>query len=305
MTVRPVLRVLLVVGCLAATTLAPAQPASLLPSSRTGGRAGGAALPTAPSGGFVAAHFAGRLTGPALAAHARLLAERGPELAGVRHVLIVAAAEPQARAAVAGLGDAAPRVVADADGALASTIARAALPADGSNAGFPLTVLLDERGQAVQTLRGGEGEWVPLESLAAQVTLRNRAARPDLVRLASNVAADGYDVVSYRDPGGPKLGSPTITSSWQGITYQFANAATRRRFADDPAALVPAVGGWGAAAMAEGERVAPSPTTFLLVDGTLCLFSAGTAPEVLERWRTNGRAELGRAQAQWRRLGGG
>lgn len=291
---------LLLAGLIVAVQAGP----SLLPSARTGARAGGAALPAAPAGGFVAAHFAGRPGGADLRAQARAIAERGPELAGVRHVIILAASESDARGAAAGWGEGAPAVIADPDGSLAATIARTPLPADGSNTGFPLTVLIDESGRPVQTLRAGDGEWVAMESLSAQVTMRIRQARTDLFHLDGGVAADGYDVVSYREGGGPKPGSPTLRSTWQGITYQFANAANRRRFAENPAAFEPAFGGWSAGAMAEGERAAPTPSSFVLVENRLCLFQANVAPDILERWRANGRAEFQRADGQWRRMGG-
>jgi len=56
------------------------------------------------------------------------------------------------------------------------------------------------------------------------------------------VAIKGYDPVSYFDRD-PKKGDPSITYSFDGLTYRFASEANKDKFKANPERYKPAYGG--------------------------------------------------------------
>lgn len=138
------------------------------------------------------------------------------------------------------------------------------------------------------------------------------AAEPDAVtrahhfHLDGGVALGGYDPVRYfRD--GPRKGDASHELTHQGVTYRFTSEETRRAFLADPARYEPAYGGWCAWAMIDGEKVAPNPKTYAIIEGRLMLFYDGLLGDTLARWNaraaTEGEARLvALADAQWEKL---
>lgn len=86
------------------------------------------------------------------------------------------------------------------------------------------------------------------------------------------VGAGGYDLVSYRQPGGPKPGSPEFLAEYEGLGYLFVSAENRRQFLADPVGFLPAYGGWCATTLALGQLMCPDPTVFKIEDDRLLLF---------------------------------
>ena len=64
----------------------------------------------------------------------------------------------------------------------------------------------------------------------------------------NNIAMEGYDLTSFFD-NNPMLGSPTHSSTHQGITYLFASAENKNSFDNDPSKYMPQYGGFCAVAM--------------------------------------------------------
>ena len=86
------------------------------------------------------------------------------------------------------------------------------------------------------------------------------------------VAMGGYDVVSYRAPGGPVSGVVEFSSNHEGLTYLFSTGENRSRFLADPDAYLPHYQGWCAATLAMGRLTCPDFTNFKIEDGALLLF---------------------------------
>ena len=66
----------------------------------------------------------------------------------------------------------------------------------------------------------------------------------------AGLGAKGYDVVSYFTDGKPAQGSDRYTSTYGGVTWQFASAEHRDMFAANPTKYAPQYGAfcsWGAA----------------------------------------------------------
>ncbi len=86
------------------------------------------------------------------------------------------------------------------------------------------------------------------------------------------IAVGGYDLLSYRTEGGPRLGSAQFAADHGAFTYLFETAENRRRFEADPLSYLPAYGGWCATTLALGRLTCPDYTNFKLEDGELLLF---------------------------------
>jgi YHS domain-containing protein len=105
--------------------------------------------------------------------------------------------------------------------------------------------------------------------LAAPVAL---AAKPEIYTPAfSQLAIEGYDVVSYFSAGGPVRGERAITSTYRGATWRFATAANKAAFDANPAAFAPQYGGYCAWAVSQGYTASGDPEFWAIVDGKLYL----------------------------------
>ena len=89
---------------------------------------------------------------------------------------------------------------------------------------------------------------------------------------ADGVAVGGYDLVSYRSPGGPVLGFQEHAASHQDRTYLFVNEGNRDEFLSDPERYLPSYGGFCAITLALGRVTCPDYTNFKIEDDRLLLF---------------------------------
>lgn len=83
------------------------------------------------------------------------------------------------------------------------------------------------------------------------------------------VALDGWDPVSYFEPGGPVAGDPAITLKWSGATWRFASAVHRDAFKKDPKAYAPQFGGVCAFAVSVGKHLEGVHQRWTVKDGKL------------------------------------
>ncbi|MEO1021784.1 MAG: YHS domain-containing (seleno)protein [Bacteroidota bacterium] len=98
-------------------------------------------------------------------------------------------------------------------------------------------------------------------------------------------ALEGYDPVSYHQGKEPVKGSKNLTTTFNGVTYQFANQANLDTFNANPEQYEPAYGGWCAFAMGSyGKKTKVNPKTFKIVDGKLNLFYNGVFGNTLPKW---------------------
>src|SRR5215472_10345673 len=83
------------------------------------------------------------------------------------------------------------------------------------------------------------------------------------------LALHGFDPVAYFTQNKAVKGEPTLTESYQGVTYQFASKDDQAAFQADPAKYVPQYGGFCALATSLGIKADIDPHAFTIDDGKL------------------------------------
>ncbi|HEX6884159.1 MAG TPA: YHS domain-containing (seleno)protein [Planctomycetota bacterium] len=118
------------------------------------------------------------------------------------------------------------------------------------------------------------------------------------------LALQGYDPVAYFAAGGgkPRKGLASLTARHDGVLYRFASEANRKLFLASPAAFEPQYGGWCAYAMADGEKVAIDPESFLVTEGKLTLFFKAWYADTRAKWRKDEARLTRKADEAWREL---
>lgn len=101
------------------------------------------------------------------------------------------------------------------------------------------------------------------------------------------VAVGGYDLVSYRDADGPRLGRAEFSVEYGGGIYLFASAGNREKFLADPIQYLPHYGGWCAISMALGQKVCPNASNFKIEEGDLLLFRLTAFTNGRSLWNTD------------------
>jgi YHS domain-containing protein len=115
----------------------------------------------------------------------------------------------------------------------------------------------------------------------------------------SNTALQGYDPVAYFTDGQPVKGSKEFSTEYNGATFQFASAANRDAFLEDPAAYAPQYGGYCAWAMADGKYAKGDAKYWKIVDGKLYLnYNAG----IQKKWNADIPGFIEKADTQWQDL---
>lgn len=125
---------------------------------------------------------------------------------------------------------------------------------------------------------------------------------------SSNVAVQGFDLVSYHSKGAVK-GKPEITTEFKGITYHFNSKKNKDIFDKNPEKYLPAFGGWCTFFMGidkEKTGFAPTrmpvdPEAFKIIDGKLYLFLNTPKRNYLEAFERSESqtATLNRAEDFW------
>lgn len=132
---------------------------------------------------------------------------------------------------------------------------------------------------------------------------QNAAKRAANFNLENKVAIQGYDPVAYFKQGKAVKGRKELASSYQGVTYYFANETDKAAFAKNPAGYEPQYGGWCAFAMGDhGEKVEIDPETFKIVDGKLYLFYNKFLNNTLKSWNKNEPVLKKKADANWEKI---
>lgn len=113
------------------------------------------------------------------------------------------------------------------------------------------------------------------------------------------LAVGGYDVVSYHTGETPVEGLETITTQYNGVTWQFASEAHRDLFLADPMRYAPAYDGHCAYAAAHGNKTRTDPLAYAVVDDVLYL---NFSPRIQNRWAEDVPGYLERSEANWPEL---
>ncbi|MEM7282114.1 MAG: YHS domain-containing (seleno)protein, partial [Pseudomonadota bacterium] len=88
----------------------------------------------------------------------------------------------------------------------------------------------------------------------------------------AGVAIGGYDLVSYHQEDGPKMGVEAFSATVGELTYLFQNEANQKTFEKNPDAYLPQYSGWCAISLALGRLTCPDYNNFQIENGQLLLF---------------------------------
>jgi YHS domain-containing protein len=138
---------------------------------------------------------------------------------------------------------------------------------------------------------------------ASTVSIAQPAIRQKNFNLTKGVGISGYDPVSYFS-NKPVKGSAAYTTTYEGVTYQFASAANLNTFKQNPAGYEPQYGGWCAYAMgSSGEKVEVDPETYKILNGKLYLFYNKYFNNTLKTWNKSEQALKQKADMNWQKTG--
>jgi hypothetical protein len=130
--------------------------------------------------------------------------------------------------------------------------------------------------------------------VAGAMTLRGQT--PGSINAANGVAIQGYDAVAYHTQQQAVKGSRAFTHVWRGVTWQFASADNRDRFATSPESFIPEFGGFCAYGVSRGYAVDIDPQAFAIVDGTLYL---NYSKRVQSTWNQDRAGYIEKARRNW------
>ncbi|MHC0443395.1 YHS domain-containing (seleno)protein [Flavobacterium sp. 3-210] len=132
---------------------------------------------------------------------------------------------------------------------------------------------------------------------------QNDAKRVSQYNLENKVGIQGYDPVGYFNQGKAVKGKKEISTSYQGVTYNFSSAENKNAFLKNPSKYEPQYGGWCAYAMGSaGKKVEINPETFKISDGKLYLFYNAYFNNTLKSWNPD-EAELKvKADNNWKKI---
>ena len=115
----------------------------------------------------------------------------------------------------------------------------------------------------------------------------------------SKPAIGGYDTVAYFTQGKPVRGEQSIAHLWDGRRYLFASDQHRQLFIANPDKYAPQFAGNCASGLTGGHKVEADPNNWLISDGRLYLFFAGSdGPAQMRKDPTI----AARAEANWQKL---
>jgi hypothetical protein len=98
----------------------------------------------------------------------------------------------------------------------------------------------------------------------------------------SNVAVNGYDVVSYFTEGKAVVGSEEFSHRWSDAQWNFSSEQNRDLFKASPEKYAPQFGGYCAFGVAEDHTAPTQPDAWTIVDGKLYL---NYNTDVMKMWR--------------------
>ncbi len=113
-----------------------------------------------------------------------------------------------------------------------------------------------------------------------------------------NVAADGYDVVTFFS-GKPQFGKPEFTTRYEGADWFFFSQANKDLFLTNPDLFAPQYGGYCAWAVAKGKLAPGSPDHWHVEDGRL-FFNYNARVE--RRWQKKRAKFMREADKRWPEL---
>jgi YHS domain-containing protein len=110
------------------------------------------------------------------------------------------------------------------------------------------------------------------------------------------LALDGYDVVTYFDLTGAKLGTDSYQAEYRGKRYLFSSAGNQQKFADDPIRYLPQFDGHCAQSIAMEKVVVAKPGIYTVEQGKIYMFKDEAARQ---KWSQNSQKNLLVANKNW------
>ena len=121
--------------------------------------------------------------------------------------------------------------------------------------------------------------------------------------LENKVALQGYDPVSYFKQNKAVKGKKEISTTYQGVTYNFFSQDDKDLFIKSPVSYEPQYGGWCAYAMgANAEKVEIDPSTFKIIDNKLYLFYNAFFNNTLKSWNKDQVNLNKKADLNWKKF---
>ena len=113
------------------------------------------------------------------------------------------------------------------------------------------------------------------------------------------VALDGYDPVSYFEPGRPEKGASQFSFDFDDAAYWFKSAEHMAKFAADPERYAPQYRGYCALTLAAGSKAEADPEAWAISNGKLYVFGAKQGIEIFNR---NPAETVSTANLNWQKL---
>ena len=131
---------------------------------------------------------------------------------------------------------------------------------------------------------------------------QSTAKRVKEFNLENKVAIQGYDPVAYFTQKKAVKGKSSITTTYDGVTYNFSSQANKDLFLKKPSSYEPQYGGWCAFAMGDyGEKVEINPETFKIID-ELYLYYNAFFNNTLKSWNKDETNLKKKADANWKKI---
>lgn len=98
----------------------------------------------------------------------------------------------------------------------------------------------------------------------------------------ARVMLKGADVVAYFSDGRFEQGLPQFKSTYEDVTFHFANAARKAKFDQSPSAYLPQFGGYCADGLVYGIPWGGDADTWKMIDGKLYIFGGQGSKDAFE-----------------------
>lgn len=151
-----------------------------------------------------------------------------------------------------------------------------------SRLGMGLALVFALGGCAAWTAQNPGGNLSPVNAVAAEGE--------------SHLMLKGADVVAYFTQGRYVQGLPTFKSSYQGVSFYFADARNKALFDQQPQRYQPEYGGYCANGIVYGIPWGGNADAFKMVNGKLYIFGG---PGSLAGWNLDEAANIKLADAYW------
>jgi YHS domain-containing protein len=142
---------------------------------------------------------------------------------------------------------------------------------------------------------------IALISIATFAQTATKRARE--FNLENKVAIKGYDPVAYFTQKKAVKGKSSISSTYEGVTYNFSSQVNKDAFSKNPVSYEPQYGGWCAYAMGSAaDKVEIDPDTFKIIDNKLYLFYNAYFNNTLKSWNKDETNLKKKADTNWKKI---